>query len=298
MSGGERRHDHSGIDWPGFAIGAAAPAGWGLAGIFIRLVEGWPGALIMAGRLGIAFLVFLPALIARSAARRDALRTPLPLAMAAYYIFATAAFQRAPIVNVALLIGLSPVLALLFDRLTGLRPGAVQWTGAAMALAGLAIFLGPQEISANQGLGYLLAFGAAALSAVYATGLRRHHTTGRRSDPAVFTGLACLYGAIIALLAWPLVQGLLGPFALPAVSARDLAVLALLGLLATALPTLTFGIASSRLPGVVTAGLMLLSPIFASIYAGVSLGEWPALQALPGALAVLAGVYLTTRKPR
>lgn len=289
---------HHGIDWTGFAIGLSAPAGWGLAGIFIRLLEGWPGALIMSGRLLIAGAIFVPALILRHAARRDALRTALPLAMAAYYILATAGFIRAPIVNVALLIGLSPALALIIDRFTGIRPGRLQWLGVAVAIAGLAVFLGPQEISPREWLGHAGGAGAGLMSAIYATGLRRHHTTGRKSDPAVFTGLACLYGAVIALLLWPVSGGLLGPLALPEMNWGDGMELVLLGLLATALPTLTFGVASSRLAGVITASLMLLSPIFASLYSGAILGGWPSLIAVPGAIMVLAGVFLTTRTPK
>ena len=291
-------HPHHGIDWQGFAIGLTAPAGWGLAGIFIRLLEGWPGSLIMSGRLLVATLVFLPALILRHAARRDALRTALPLAMAAYYIIATSAFMRAPIVNVALLIGLSPAIALIIDRIAGRRPGRLQWLGVAVAITGLAVFLGPQEISQREAFGHVLAVAAGFMSAIYATGLRRHHTTGRKSDPAVFTGLACLYGAVLALLLWPVSGGLLGPLALPQADWGDGMELVLLGLLATALPTLTYGVASSRLAGVITASLMLLSPIFASIYAGFILDDWPRLVALPGALMVLTGVFLTTRTPR
>ncbi|WP_203291070.1 DMT family transporter [Maricaulis parjimensis] len=289
---------HHGIDWTGFAIGLSAPAGWGLAGIFIRLLEGWPGALIMSGRLLVAALIFLPALILRHAARRDALRTALPLAMAAYYIIATSAFIRAPIVNVALLIGLSPAIALIIDRVGGIKPGPLQWLGVAVAITGLAIFLGPQEISQREWFGHALAVAAGLMSAIYATGLRRHHTTGRKSDPAVFTGLACLYGAILALLLWPVSGGILGPLTLPQADGGDFVEIVLLGLLATALPTLTYGVASSRLAGVITASLMLLSPIFASLYAGFILHAWPSLIAIPGGLMVLLGVFLTTRTPR
>ncbi|MAK64882.1 MAG: hypothetical protein CMF75_09145 [Maricaulis sp.] len=298
MADTEPSHPHHAIDWTGFAIGLSAPAGWGLAGIFIRLLEGWPGALIMSGRLLVAALVFLPALILRHAARRDALRTALPLAMAAYYIIATSAFIRAPIVNVALLIGLSPALALVIDRIGGLKPARLQWLGVAIAFAGLTIFLGPQEISPSEWFGHGLAVGAGLMSAIYATGLRRHHTTGRKSDPAVFTGLSCFYGAILALLLWPVSGGILGPLALPNANWQDGMELILLGLLATALPTLTFGVASSRLAGVITASLMLLSPIFASVYSGIILDSWPSLIAIPGGVMVLMGVFLTTRTPR
>ena len=41
-----------------------------------------------------------------------------------------------------------------------------------------------------------------------------------------------------------------------------------------------------------------LSPIFASLYSGAILGGWPSLIAVPGAIMVLAGVFLTTRTPK
>mgnify|MGYP000315161935 CR=1 FL=1 len=281
-------------DWAGLAIGLGAPMAWGMAGIFIRLVEDLPGTLIVATRLFVAFALFAPALLIRRRHLADALRTPLPLAMAAYYMLATAAFLRAPIVNVMLIVGLSPAIALLIDRLRGISASRVQVAGAAVALAGLAVFLGPQEMAPGAWRGAVLALGAALASALYATGLRGHHAAGRRTDPAVLTGLACLYGGVLALAAFFILGG-----SMPAtVTAGHAGWLFLLGAVSTAIPTLAFGIASSRLPAVMTTGLMLLSPVFAGLFGGIWLGEWPAPIALPGAAIVIFGLFLTTRSAR
>ena len=281
-------------DWTGLAIGLGAPMCWGMAGIFIRLVEDLPGTLIVASRLLVAFALFLPALLIRRRHLADAIRTPLPLAMAAYYMLATAAFLRAPIVNVMLIVGLSPAIALLIDRLRGVSASRLQVAGAVVALTGLAVFLGPQDMAPGAWRGEVLALGAALASALYATGLRRHHAAGRRTDPAVLTGLACLYGGVLALAAL-VAPGIGFPAAIPT---RDYGWLFLLGAVSTAIPTLAFGIASSRLPAVMTTGLMLLSPVFAGLFGGIWLGEWPAPIALPGAAIVMFGLFLTTRSRR
>jgi drug/metabolite transporter, DME family len=85
--------------------------------------------------------------------------------------------------------------------------------------------------------------------------------------------------------------------ALPMPSPGEWAFLILLGGVSTAVPTLAFGVASARLPSILTTSLGLMTPLSAALLPGLMLGEWPALLALPGALVTLAGLVAVLRAP-
>jgi len=59
--------------------------------------------------------------------------------MGAYYILATEAFARAPVVEVTLVIGSAPVIAVGLERLRGARPVRQQVIGAIVAVVGLVL---------------------------------------------------------------------------------------------------------------------------------------------------------------
>ena len=275
--------------------GLVAPITWGLTGILVRLLHGVPTLAIVAVRLLVAALVLLPwALLRRRRPTVSALN-PWALAMGAYYVLATEAFVRAPVVDVTLLVGMSPVLAVGFEWVRGRPAARAQVIGALTAVAGLVLFLRPAAgIEMGRAFGYLFALGAAITSAAYAVGLRAQAQSGRTPDALMLTIMACVTGAIASagLLA---ASGL--PGTAPSPSERQVIELVLLGVVSTAIPTLAFGLASSRLPAVLTTSLGLTTPIFAALFAGVALGEWPAPAALPGAVVALAGVVLVLRAP-
>jgi len=277
------------------AAGLAAPLTWGLTGVFVRLLHGTPTLEIVAGRLLIAALVLLPWVLLRNRTLVPALLSPLAATMGAYYILATEAFSRAPVVEVTLVVSSAPVIAVALERLRGVRPVRQQAIGAVLAVVGLILFLRPGSgFGAQRALGHLFAFGAAIASAAYAVWLRARAQARVPTDPLALTLGACALGTAASLV-------LLGPeigtsFAILR-SPRDLTNLALLGIVSTAVPTLAFGIASVRLPPVVTTSLGLTTPLFAAMFAGALLGEWPAFAALPGALLAIAGVTVVLRSP-
>jgi drug/metabolite transporter (DMT)-like permease len=83
----------------------------------------------------------------------------------------------------------------------------------------------------------------------------------------------------------------------PMPSPRQFIYLVLLGCVSTAIPTLAFGVASARLPSVLTTSLGLMTPLFAALFAGFIVNEWPAPAALPGAFIAIAGVVIVLRSP-
>lgn len=276
----------------GIGLGAAVvtPIAWGLTGIFVRLLAEMPPGMIVAGRLAVGLAILLPFLLVRREHVLAVLRTPLPLAMGLYYVFATEAFVRAPVVEVTLIIGTAPAIAVALQWLRGMRPSARQTACVAFALVGLVLYLAPATTTGGGIAGHALAFGCALASALYAVGLRSQALEGRRFDPLALTAMACLWGLVasVPLLSvsaprWP--------------SGDELLLVTVLGLVSTALPTLSYGLAAARLSALITTTLSLLTPLVAGLAAGLFLGEWPHLASLPGAMVTLAALFLLIRAP-
>lgn len=283
------------VDSFAMAAGMIAPLTWGLTGVFVRLLHGAPTLAIVTGRLLIAALVLGPWLWVRGREARRPFNAALAAVMGAYYILATEAFARAPVVEVTLIVGSAPVIAVVLERTRGIRPVRQQLVGAVVAVAGLVLFLAPGvTVGSDRALAYLFAFGAAAASAAYAVWLRAGALGESKPDPLALTVGACLLGSVASLL-------LLGPHVEASVSRlaspADLIYLVLLGTVSTAVPTLAFGIASVKLPSVVTTSLGLTTPLFAAVFAGLFLDEWPAPASIPGALVTITGVTIVLRAP-
>jgi len=282
--------DHSAYDRLGLVAALVAPLAWGLTGIFIRLLHGLPPMTIVVGRLLVASVALGIVLVFRRPGRTR--WSWSSLAMAGYYVLATEAFARAPVVEVTLLVGMAPVLALGIDRLRGRKVPAPQLFGVILAVGGLVAFLLPGATRANRNLsGDLLALGAATASAVYALQLRRMAVSDSPPDPVCLAAIACMVGSI----AGAALIGIFGSPTLPAFTAREVETLVLLGALSTALPTAAFSIASARLPTVLTTSFGLSTPLFTALFAGAVLQEWPAPATLPGALITLLGLALVVR---
>lgn len=284
--------EHSSYDRLGLVAAFVAPVAWGLTGIFIRLLHGLPPMTIVVGRLLVASAALGLVLVLRRPRRAGLRWSWSSLAMAGYYVLATEAFARAPVVEVTLLVGMAPVLALGVHRLRGRKVPAPQLCGVILAVGGLIAFLLPGKTHADPKLsGDLLALGAAAVSAVYAIQLRRMAGSDNPPDPVCVAAIACLVGAI----AGAALVGIFGSPIYPAFTVRDVGTLVLLGALSTALPTAAFSIASARLPTVLTTSFGLSTPLFTALFAGMVLQDWPAPATLPGALLTLLGLALVVR---
>jgi len=201
---------------------------------------------------------------------------------------------RAPVVEVTLLVGMAPVITLGIERLRGREVPPRQVLGVILAVGGLVAFLAPSEWRMEAKLnGDVLALGAATASALYAVQLRRMGRSNSAPDPVFIAAMACLVGAVGgSALAWI--------FSSPidaALTPHDIGMLVLLGALSTALPTAAYSIASARLPTVLTTSLGLSTPLFAALFAGTLLGQWPTQAMLPGVLITLLGLALVVRTP-
>lgn len=282
-------------------LAAVVTAGaWGLTGIFVRLLPPLSPVAITAGRLLVALAVAAP-LIGLFPSMRQCLlgASRLPVAyvlagaLAVYYLLATAAFQMAPVAEVALLVSMPPLFVLAFRYVAGDKPTLREATGAVVAVGGVALILLPrlalnEPLATTRLAGDLLAICAAAATAFYAYAYGRLAERQRAPEPMGVALLTFMLGAsLLAALA----------FVLPAPESAGMdrkAILMLLGLgvVSTAIPSLAFAIASRFLPSVLTAAILLLIPLFAGIFAFFVLGEKVSSTTLPGGILILAGIGL------
>ncbi|HEY0745395.1 MAG TPA: DMT family transporter [Steroidobacteraceae bacterium] len=278
------------LDRAGLTSGLIAALSWGMTGTFIHLVTTASPGLITVCRLAVSALVLTAiAMIRRGNARRPAPPRMAIAAIAAYYVFATEAFTRAPVVEVTLLVGSSPLIAVCFVRFMGRPVSPLRLVGVVVAVVGLAGFVIPgSRYSFTSIIGDVLALAAAIVSAIYVTLLRAAASAGNAPDGVAVAARASIVGAIasVALLA------IRGAGSISTVSIHDWWVLISLGAISTAIPTVAYSEASRRLPTTVTTSLTLLTPLFAALFAGFLLGEWPIAARLPGAIVAFAGICI------
>lgn len=186
------------------------------------------------------------------------------------------AVTRTTVANALVVNSLYPVFAAILGRLVlGTPVRAYTWVAIALALAGMAWMF-----AAGLGgdlAGTLIAFGVPIAAAVNVVTLRKW---GRSVDlaPAVLIG-----GILSALISLPFAQ----PFE---ASARDLALLASLGMFQLAVPCMMLVVASRYLPPAEVALLTLLEAVLGPLWAWLGVGERPASSTLVGGAVVLVAI--------
>jgi DME family drug/metabolite transporter len=186
-------------------------------------------------------------------------------------------------------IGSAPVFAGLLEIMLGERPTGSWVLATALAIGGCAVLLAPSGTPVRP-LGTLLAVGAGASYAAFTVASRRlvlHVHSPDAAMAVVFAAGAVLLLPVLAAqdLSW-----------LP--SARGIAMVAWLGLAATAAAYLLFARGLVRLSAATATTLDLAEPLTATLLGVVVLGERPGLQALIGAASIAAGLLLLTLVPR
>lgn len=280
---------------------------WGLTGIFVRLLPPLSPLTVTAGRLLVALVVVLPILgLFRSSRQslKSALGRPsayvLALLLAGYYLLATAAFQMAPVAEVALLLSTPPLFVLAFRRVQGDIPTHTEIGGALLAVAGISLILVPKmsfagDMPIHHLTGNVLAMCAAGLTAFYAFMYRILAERGAAPETMGVSLLTFASGSVILILMVGLAPT---PSGWDTLNGHALLVLLGLGVLSTAIPTIGFAVASKRLPAVVTATISLFIPMFAGLFAYLILGEKLSPMFIPGGILVLGGIAMILRQGR
>ena len=161
---------------------------------------------ITTDRLGGALLVAVPMFAASNAKRFsliETLKNPFGYVLASlltgYYLLATAAFQLAPVAEVALLLSTPPLFVLALRRVRGDAPTLLELLAAGLAVAGIALILEPGlTVAAGFGnrrlLGDVLAICAAVLTGFYVYLYRHLVQNGRAPGPTSVTLMTFVLG--------------------------------------------------------------------------------------------------------
>ena len=280
--------------------GGLAALGWGLTGTFIKLMPEFSTLEVLAIRLIVALLITLPVLVINASLRTQffaLIRTPMGLSLSSlmvfYYLFAVRAFQLAPVSDVVLIVGLSPLIGLTVKAAlkhpVALREGG----GAGIAFIGLLLFVWPKLQGAAGQSTYLTGLFFALLSACVSLGyasLFKYYAGYKTSlNPIAVTFVTFMLGSVV-------VGGIVGaasPQWINRIQQSNTVWIALgLGTVSTVVPTLCYSYAAKHLSPVVTTILNLLTPIFAAIIAVFLLKEAFPFISLIGAALIISGILL------
>ena len=246
----------------------------------------WVGAL----RLAVSALFFAAVVLATRSGGgwRGLPFKPVMLAgasMAAYNLAFFAGVRASGVaVGTAVALGSGPIWAGLLQALRGQRPDARWWLGTVLAVAGGVAMVGSGGGATGQPLsaaGLALCLLAGLSYAVYAL---VNATLVAHAAPSLVTGAVFTLAALIALPAAALIAG---PVTL---TARDLAIAAWLGVVATGIAYLLFSHALRHVSGATGVTLALAEPVTAFALAVAVVGERPGWAAAGGGLLVLAGL--------
>jgi drug/metabolite transporter, DME family len=272
---------------------------WGMVGIWVRLLH-IPAMFIVGVRMTIAFLGLLPFVLLNRERREHlprTLRMPaawiLAGAMIAYYALAVAAFQYGTVAEVALFVGISPAF-ILVTRVARRQPISRRETiGAIIAIAGVIVVLGP-KLSFNSPdtklriLGDFLALASASMSALYAGTFRAIHESGKEApDPICVAVMACGSGGLLLTASMSALHSGLWQ---RAQEPHTAAILLVLGVVSTAVPSVTYAIASRKLPAILSTTSQLMIPVVSTIAAAFILHELPPVWVYIGGSLILYGI--------
>lgn len=252
----------------------------------------------------VAFLVILPIGLRSFNANKQIWKKEwkaiLGLALtgiAFFNVMVYASLQYTTASNVAIIEATTPVftiaLALLFLREDNLA--IYQWIGVAVSLMGAiwVITKGSLELllTLNFNTGDLIMIGAVIVWAIYSILLKKHN----KKFP--------VYGGLLVMFAIAVVS--LFPFALwewmsssPTVSGNQVISLIYLGIFPSVIALILWNKAVEELGPSRSSIFLNFLPVFTMVGAALFLGEQIQLAQIIGAMFVIGGVFLTTRKTR
>src|SRR3954469_8730410 len=268
---------------------AAAGALWGLTVPLSKLSLEWLGG----GWLTVLRFALAAPLLAYAGRRglRAALTPRIAVAGAvgfgAVILLQNTGIERTSVSHAALVVGAVPVMVALIAAGTGAgvaRPAA--WAGYGLALAGIATVAGGGGSGATLE-GDLLVLGSVALSATFIV-VQPRLLAGR--DPAAVTAVQFGAGALVALPHAGLFEGM------PAAPAATgpVAALVALAFAGTLLPFWLFAFGQARVPAGLAGSFLTLEPLVGAAVGWIAFSETAAAGQVLGAVAVLAGIGLST----
>ncbi|MFK7804549.1 MAG: DMT family transporter [Anaerolineae bacterium] len=280
------------------ASGCLAALGWGLTGTFVKLLPSFSTFEVLAYRLIVSLLTILPILIFNRPLRSQftALiqsRSGLTLSslMVLYYLFAVRAFQLAPVSDVVLVVGLSPIIGLVVNAFRKKPVTLWESLGALTAFFGLILFVLPKLQGASDQSAYFTGLFFALLSACvslgYATLFKQFASENNALNPISVAFATFLIGSILIL---PIAILTSSNWTANLQQTNVGWIILGLGTLSTVVPTLCYSYAAKYLSPILTTALNLLTPIFAAIIAAVLLNERLTFLSAIGAGLIIVGI--------
>ncbi len=270
---------------------------WSPAGLFVQSAAFGPVPLsplnITAARFTVALVALLPIAWTARNRLRTTLRLPVAWMLAAvmigYYLTAVTTFTFTTVAEGTLLINSTPLFALAIRLVRRDPVSRGEIVGALIAFSGLCLILLPDVLGGVADLdrrltGVGLGIAAAIAGAVYSLVFSQ---TTARPDPGVVTLLTFAVGGLLSLPLMPPVAEL----------QANAGALIGLGLIVTAIPTLLYSVASSRLPAVLVTTIRLLTPIVGILLAVVlwDEGQQLGVSFWIGGILVLIGLFVLAR---
>ena len=197
--------------------------------------------------------------------------------------------------NIGLIYAASPILIVLIARVVyGERVSPLQALGIALSLTGVLAIIGRGDLSVLASLefspGDLWTLAAMTAWAVYSVMLRHRPS----ALPLMARFAAISGGGILILLPFTVAEGLTGD--LPPLTTTSFLIVAFLAVFASFGAYQVYALVQRSLGAGPTSLLMYLIPLYNGVLAFVILGETLQLYHLLGAVLVLPGIYLATRK--
>ena len=290
----------------GLYAGLIAILGWGMAGMFIKLMPSISPIWVSAVRSLIAVIVLLGYVWMRPSLRKGLrkintkLNWELGFYTAAFYFFAVIAYQLASVAEAALVLSTTPLFILAWGIIRGVPVSKNETLGALVAAGGVLLIFLPrlgfdESQKETQLWGLLAALIGCLIIALFVMRLRHLEMMHRRPD---IWGINILAFLILSL---PLVIGIFSEREMIAIQQSwegDAKYVSLaLGIFSTALPGVGFAYASTKLPPIITTSLRFLTPVVATILAAIFLKEIPGGNIYFGGLLVLFGLLWMTLNP-
>ncbi len=197
--------------------------------------------------------------------------------LASTFFFFILSLTRNTAANTFVLMSTGPFfVAVLGLAFLGERVPARTWASMAVALAGIVLMF-VEGLDTGRSIGNLLALGVPAAFACNVVVLRKMHTTVDMVPSVMIAGLISI--AVALPFAWPL-----------APTARDLAVLAPMGMIQLGLGCLLMGRGSRYLPAGEIGLFTLIETILAPLWVWIGVGERPSELALAGGVIVFGAL--------
>ncbi|EJM99405.1 DMT family transporter [Phyllobacterium sp. YR531] len=267
----------------GLVFVTASAIAWSLAGLFTRVIPldswtilSWRGIF---GAIGLGIVILFTE-------RQRSWASIFRLSMSGWFfvavsgicmVFFITALKETTVAHVAVIYATIPFCAATLGWLVmGEKPEIRAVLASVTALAGVSIMVGLG--SEGSLFGDLLAFGMTLGMAVLMIIARRH------PDISVMPA-ACLSALFSSIICWPLGDPL-------AVSSHDLFLIALFGLMVSAVGVAFFALGAKLLPPIETALIGSLDAPLAPLWIWIVFGEIPGSSTLVGGIVVFGAVVL------